>query len=117
MKNTSRNYYSQAEDARDVQDQVEMASLILGSKREVKEMPIFTEVVCMVSPLTHPAKMTEVLMESAKNSIPVYVEVREDFRGISFSHQLKNVGGVDIFQQMLNVSHKFNTGSEDLYRI
>ena len=75
MKNTSRNYYSQAEDARDVQDQVEMASLILGSKREVKEMPIFTEVVCMVSPLTHPAKMTEVLMESAKNSIPVYVEV------------------------------------------
>ena len=75
MKNTSRNYYSQAEDAQDVQDQVEMASLILGSKREVKEMPIFTEVVCMVSPLTHPAQMTEVLMESAKCGIPVYVEV------------------------------------------
>ncbi|MQY59260.1 MAG: hypothetical protein GH144_06605 [Clostridia bacterium] len=75
MKNTSRNYYSQAEDARDVQDQVEMASLISGSKREVKEMPIFTEVVCMVSPLTHPAQMAEVLMESAKCGIPVYVEV------------------------------------------
>ncbi|GAI41913.1 unnamed protein product, partial [marine sediment metagenome] len=38
-------------------------------------MPIFTEVVCMVSPLTHPAQMAEVLMESAKCGIPVYVEV------------------------------------------
>lgn len=74
MKNTSRNYYSQAEDAEDVRDQIEMASLILGSKKQVKERPIFTEVVCMASPLTHPAKMTEVLMESAKNGIPVYVE-------------------------------------------
>lgn len=75
MKNTSRNYYSQAEDAQDVRDQIEMASLILGSKEQAKRRPIFTEVVCMASPLTHPAKMTEVLMESAKNSIPVYVEV------------------------------------------
>ena len=75
MKNTCRNYYSQAEDAEDVRDQVEMASMILGDKKQVRERPIFTEVVCMVSPLTHPAKMTEVLMESAKNGIPVYVEV------------------------------------------
>ena len=74
IKNTSRNYYSQAEDAEDVRDQIEMASLILGSKKQVKERPILTEVVCMVSPLTHPAKMTEVLMESAKNGIPIYVE-------------------------------------------
>jgi len=74
MKNTSRNYYSQAEDKNDVQDQIEMASMILGSKDKVKEKPIFTEVVCMVSPLTHPAKMSEVLMESAKNNIPLYIE-------------------------------------------
>lgn len=75
MKNTSRNYYSQAEDAQDVRDQVEMASMILGDKEKVKEKPIFTEVVCMVSPLIHPAKMSEVLMESAKHSIPLYIEV------------------------------------------
>jgi len=73
-KNTSRNYYSQAEDARDVRDQVDMASLILGSKEEVKRKPIFTEVVCMISPLTHPDKMVEVLMESAKYRIPLYIE-------------------------------------------
>lgn len=74
-ENTSRNYYSQAEDAEDVRDQIEMASLILDSKEEVKRKPIFTEVVCMVSPLTHPDKMTEVLMESAKYRVPLYIEV------------------------------------------
>lgn len=74
MKNTSRNYYSQAEDAEDVRDQIEMASLILGSKEEVKRKPIFTEVVCMISPLTHPDKMVEVLMESAKHRVPLYIE-------------------------------------------
>jgi len=75
MENTCRNYYSQAEDAEDVRDQVEMASFILGSKERVREKPIFTEVVCMVSPLTHPPEMTEVLMESARWGVPVYVEV------------------------------------------
>lgn len=74
MKNTSRNYYSQAEDAEDVRDQIDMASLILGSKEEVKRKPIFTEVVCMISPLTHPDKMVEVLMESAKERVPLYIE-------------------------------------------
>ena len=74
IKNTSRNYYSQAEDKSDIRDQIEMASMILGSKEKVREKPIFTEVVCMVSPLTHPAKMSEVLMESAKNGIPLYIE-------------------------------------------
>ncbi len=74
MKNTSRNYYSQAEDAQDVRDQIEMASFILGNREEVKRKPIFTEVVCMISPLTHPDKMVEVLIESAKYRIPLYIE-------------------------------------------
>ena len=47
-KNTSRNYYSQAEDAEDVRDQIEMASLFLGGKKKVKERPIFTEVLWFV---------------------------------------------------------------------
>jgi len=83
MKNTSRNYYSQAEDAEDVRDQITMASLILGSKEEVKRKPIFTEVVCMISPLTHPDKMVEVLMESAKYGIPLYLEADSQPGGTS----------------------------------
>ena len=36
MENTSRNYYSQTEDAEDVRDQIEIASLISGSKEKVR---------------------------------------------------------------------------------
>ena len=74
MQNTHRNYYSQAEDAQDVEDQVEMASLILGDKKMISQKPIFTEVVCMISPLTHPKEMVDVLIESAKWRIPLYIE-------------------------------------------
>jgi len=74
MQNTHRNYYSQAEDAQDVRDQVEMASLIVGDKKKVSQKPIFTEVVCMISPLTHPREMLDVLIESAKWRIPLYIE-------------------------------------------
>ena len=75
IQNTHRNYYSQAEDAQDVRDQVEMASLVVGDKDKVSQKPIFSEVVCMVSPLTHPREMLDVLMESAKWRIPLYIEV------------------------------------------
>ncbi len=75
MKNTSRNYYSQAIGAQGVRDQVEMASVILGSKEAVSKKPIFTIVLCMISPLTQSDVRVEELMECAKFGIPVYVEV------------------------------------------
>ena len=74
MKNTSRNYYSQGMGAQSIRDQVEMASLILGSTEEVKRKPIFTIVVCLTSPLTQAMLRVEELMESAKYSIPLYIE-------------------------------------------
>jgi len=74
MKNTSRNYYSQGMGAQSIRDQVEMASVILGSTEEVKRKPIFTIVVCLTSPLTQARIRVEELMESAKYNIPLYIE-------------------------------------------
>lgn len=74
MKNTSRNYYSQGMGAQSIRDQVEMASVVLGSTEEVKKKPIFTIVVCLTSPLTHAKLRVEELMESAKYNIPLYIE-------------------------------------------
>jgi trimethylamine--corrinoid protein Co-methyltransferase len=74
MKNTSRNYYSQGMGEQSIRDQVEMASVILGSTEAVKRKPIFTIVVCLTSPLTHARIRVEELMESAKYSIPLYIE-------------------------------------------
>jgi len=73
---TSRNYYSQSQTGADgVLDQIKMAAVVQGSEEAVRKNPMFTEVVCMVSPLQHEKVNSEVLMESAKNNIPVYVEV------------------------------------------
>lgn len=73
---TTRNYYSQSQTGADgVQEQIKMAAVVQGSEDEVRKKPMFTEVVCMVSPLQHEKINSEVLIESAKNNIPVYVEV------------------------------------------
>lgn len=75
MPNTSRTYYSQALGAEGVRDQVEMASVIQGSKDQVSKKPIFTIVLCMISPLTQPGIRVEELIECAQCGVPIYVEV------------------------------------------
>jgi trimethylamine---corrinoid protein Co-methyltransferase len=74
MKNTKRNYYSQAMGKKGVRDQVEMAGLIAGGEKEFMERPFFTVVLCLVSPLMHPRIRLEELMECAKYNIPLYIE-------------------------------------------
>ena len=70
-----RNYYSQAQSAQSVRDQIKMAAVFQGSEEEVRRKPTFTEVVCMVSPCKHEKQNSEVLMEAAKYGIPLYIEV------------------------------------------
>jgi trimethylamine--corrinoid protein Co-methyltransferase len=73
---TTRNYYSQSQTGADgVLDQIRMAAVVQGSEDAVRKNPMFTEVVCMVSPLQHERVNSEVLMECAINNIPVYIEV------------------------------------------
>lgn len=72
---SQRNYYSQAQSAESVRDQIKMAAAFQGSEAAVCRRPTFSEVVCMVSPLKHEKQNSEVLMESAKYGIPLYIEV------------------------------------------
>ena len=73
---TTRNYYSQSQTGADgVLDQIKMAAVVQGSEDAVRKNPMFTEVVCMVSPLKHEKVNSEVIMECAINNIPVYIEV------------------------------------------
>lgn len=74
MKNTSRNYYSQGMGEQSIRDQIEMASVILGSTEEVRRKPIFTIVVCLTSPLTHADIRVAEIMEAARHNIPLYIE-------------------------------------------
>ncbi len=75
MKNTARNYYSQALGPQGVRDQVEMASVIAGGKERFSTRPFFSIVLCMISPLVHPRIRVEELMECARLGVPIYVEV------------------------------------------
>ena len=75
MKHTTRNYYSQGQGGQSIRDQVEMAALIQGSAEEVRRRPIFTIVVCLISPLVQTAERVEELMECARLGVPLYIEV------------------------------------------
>jgi len=83
VPNTSRNYYSQGQGARSIRDQVEMASVILGSSDALRRRPIFSIVLCMVSPLLHPGIRLEELMECVRWGIPIYIEVDPQAGGTS----------------------------------
>jgi trimethylamine---corrinoid protein Co-methyltransferase len=72
---TTRNYYSQGLGARSVRDQVDMAAVVLGGSESFRERPIFTMVLCMVSPLLHPGIRLAELMECVRLGVPIYVEV------------------------------------------
>lgn len=75
MKNTYRNYYSQGQWGVSIRDQVEMAKVIQGSEKAIREHPMFTCVICMMSPLIHSSERVDELIECAKFGIPLYIEV------------------------------------------
>lgn len=75
LRNTARNYYSQAIGAKSIHDQMKMASLLLGGMEQVRARCPFTIVLCMISPLLQSAIRVEELMECAKEGVPIYVEV------------------------------------------
>jgi trimethylamine--corrinoid protein Co-methyltransferase len=74
LKNSTRHYYSQGLGGSSVRDQVEMAAVVQGSTRAVMEHPCFSMVVCLVSPLVHPAERVQEIMECARFGIPLWLE-------------------------------------------
>jgi trimethylamine---corrinoid protein Co-methyltransferase len=75
VPNTSRNYYSQGQGGQSIRDQVDMAAVILGSAEALRKRPIFTIVLCLVSPLVQPGIRLEELFACVQYGIPLYIEV------------------------------------------
>lgn len=75
MKNTYRNYYSQGQWGVSIRDQVEMAAVVQGSVDEVKRHPMFTIVLCMMSPLIHSGERVDEMLACCEYNIPIYIEV------------------------------------------
>jgi trimethylamine--corrinoid protein Co-methyltransferase len=53
---------------------VELASIVQGDVRAVRERPCFSFVVCLNSPLIHAAERVQEMMECARFGIPVWLE-------------------------------------------
>src|SRR5450759_102650 len=74
LKNTGKHYYSQGLGEKSVQDQVEIAAVVQGSTQAVSEKPCFSMVVCLVSPLVHPAERVQEIIACARFGIPLWLE-------------------------------------------
>jgi trimethylamine--corrinoid protein Co-methyltransferase len=74
LKNTTKHYYSQGLGGESVRDQVEIAAVVQGSTQAVGERPCFSMVVCLVSPLVHPAERVQEILECARFGIPLWLE-------------------------------------------
>jgi trimethylamine--corrinoid protein Co-methyltransferase len=73
FKNSSKHYAADAADGKTAEQMVEMASMITGSLKELRDRPIISFGVCPVSPLQLPGEAAEVLMVAAKYGLPIEV--------------------------------------------
>ena len=72
LQNTTKHVTSvTAQSARDALMQIELAALVAGGKRDLKEKPILSVVICPVAPLTFEKGAVEAHVEFAKAGIPI----------------------------------------------
>ena len=57
-----------------VETLVEMASMVRGSKKELKDMPLVCLDMCCVSPLTHDRRQVDLLFAGTEHGIPISIE-------------------------------------------
>ena len=73
FKNTAKHFQSDAENGAIAEKMIEMAQMIAGGSRELKERPLFTLAMCPVSPLKLPKDSAEVIMVAAKHGVPIEI--------------------------------------------
>jgi trimethylamine--corrinoid protein Co-methyltransferase len=74
LRNTEKHILSQAENPQDVRDQVEMTVAVAGSHEEIQRRSLVSFNVCFVSPLKLGKTNTEVLLECARQRLPIFIE-------------------------------------------
>lgn len=71
LQNCTKNYGTLTLSARDAKMQIELASLISGSKEALKKRPIFHSLCCVVAPLSFERGAIEGQVELVRAGIPV----------------------------------------------
>lgn len=73
LSNTGKHIFLGADSARALQVMTELAAACVGGKEAFERRPIFTTIVCPISPLTLPPNTCEVIMESATLGVGILV--------------------------------------------
>ena len=73
LRNSEKHFEGDSTSAREAQYQIEIAAAIVGGKEELRRRPIFSVVICTISPLRYDKGMTEASIELAKAGIPVVI--------------------------------------------
>jgi len=71
FESTTKHVQSGAIDSREARALVDLASILVGGKEELRKRPIFSCVQCPISPLTFDGGLTEAQMELARSGIPI----------------------------------------------
>jgi len=73
LRNSEKHFEGDSTSAKEAQYQIEIAAAIVGGREELRKRPIFSMVICIISPLRYDKGMTEASMELANAGIPVVI--------------------------------------------
>ena len=73
LTNSAKHFEGDSTSAKEAQYQIEIAAAIVGGREELKRRPIFSMVICPISPLSYDKGMTEASIELAKAAIPIVI--------------------------------------------
>jgi trimethylamine--corrinoid protein Co-methyltransferase len=73
LRNCEKHFEGDATTGKEAQYQIEIAAAIVGGREELRERPIFSHVICTLSPLCYDKGMTEASIELGRAGIPVVI--------------------------------------------
>ena len=73
LMNCTKHYHCEAENGDRMKTMIEMAKVVAGGSDELKQRPIFSMSACPTSPLQLIEEAADVIVESARNWIPINV--------------------------------------------
>ncbi len=73
LRNSEKHFEGDSTSAKEAQYQIEIAAAIVGGREELRKRPIFSMVICIISPLRYDKGMTEASIELGKAGIPVVI--------------------------------------------
>ncbi len=74
LMNTKKHFIAEAQNRENTRKNISMAVEVAGSLEALQEKPFFSTLVCLTSPLMLREDATELIIESAKVGLPLFIE-------------------------------------------